>query len=42
MIQGIAEKLKTGRDQVDIILLEFANAFDKVPHQRLLYNLGFY
>ena len=29
-------------DQVDVILLDFAKSFDKVPHQRLLYKLSFY
>ena len=29
--EGIASKFRTGRDQVDIILLDFANAFDKAP-----------
>ena len=32
-IQGIASQLCSGRDQVDVILLDFAKAFDKVPHQ---------
>ena len=41
-IQGIASKLRSGRDQVDVILLDFAKAFDKVPHQRLLYKLNYY
>ena len=41
-IQGIASQLRTGRDQVDVILLDFAKAFDKVPHQRLLYKLNYY
>ena len=41
-IQDIASKLRSGRDQVDIILLDFAKAFDKVPHQRLLHKLQFY
>ena len=30
------------RDQVDLILLDFAKAFDKVPHQRLLSKLLYY
>ena len=30
------------REQHDVILLDFSKAFDKVPHQRLLYKLDFY
>ena len=41
-IQGISKKLKSGKDQVDVILLDFAKAFDKVPFQRLLLKLNFY
>ena len=41
-IEGIASKLRTGKDQVDIILLDFAKAFDKVPHIRLLHKLDYY
>ena len=41
-IQGITSKLRSGNDQVGVILLDFAKAFDKVPHQRLLYKLSFY
>ena len=40
--QGIASQLRSGRDQVDVILLDFAKAFDKVLHQRLLYKLSYY
>jgi hypothetical protein len=40
-IHDIASKLE--RDsQVDIILLDFAKAFDKVPHHRLLHKLEYY
>jgi hypothetical protein len=28
--------------QTDLIIMDFAKAFDKVPHQRLLYKLEFY
>ena len=40
-IQEIASKLSKGQ-QVDVILLDFAKAFDKVPHSRLLYKLDYY
>ena len=40
-IQDIAKNLSKGR-QVDIILLDFAKAFDKVLHARLLHKLDFY
>ena len=40
-IQEIASKLSK-EEQVDIILLDFAKAFDKVPHSRLMYKLDYY
>ena len=40
-IQEIAPKLSKG-EQVDVILLDFAKAFDKVPHSRLMYKLDYY
>jgi hypothetical protein len=40
-IHDIASKLK--RDsQIDVILLDFAKVFDKVPHHRLLHKLEYY
>ena len=41
-IQGIASSLRSGKDQVDVVLLDFSKAFDKVPHQRLFYKLSYY
>ena len=41
-IQGITCKLRSGKDQVFVILLDFAKSLDKVPHQRLLYKRSFY
>ena len=35
-IQGIVSSLCSGKDQVDVVLLDFSKALDKVPHQRLL------
>ena len=40
-IHEIAKHLSCG-SQVDIILLDFKKAFDKVPHARLLHKLDFY
>ena len=40
-IQKIAQNL-TSKGQVDIIFLDFAKAFDKVPHRRLLHKLKLY
>ena len=35
------QELARGLSEV-VILLDFAEAFDKVPHQRLLYKLNYY
>jgi hypothetical protein len=40
-IDAIARNMEEG-DQTDIILLDFAKAFDKVPHDRLLHKIEFY
>ena len=40
-IQDIASSVAKGK-QVDVILLDFAKAFDKVPHERLLRKLENY
>ena len=40
-IDGVARHLSDG-NQVDVILLDFKKAFEKVPHSRLLYKLDYY
>ena len=40
-IQEIARNM-TRKGQVDVILLDFAKAFDKVPHHRLLHKFNYY
>jgi hypothetical protein len=30
------------KEQIDLILLYFSKAFDKVPHERLLYKMEYY
>ena len=34
--------MSCGHRQTDVIVMDFAKAFDKVPHKRLLYKLDFY
>ena len=34
--------MSRGHRQTDVIVMDFAKAFDKVPHKRLLYKLDFY
>ena len=40
-IDDIARHISYG-NQIDVILLDFEKAFDKVSHSRLLYKLDFY
>ena len=40
-IQELADK-DNDNIQTDLIIMDFAKAFDKVPHQRLLYKLKYY
>ena len=40
-VHELARGLSEGK-QIDAILLDFSKAFDKVPHERLLYKLHYY
>ena len=40
-IQELA-KNNSDKIQTDVIVMDFAKAFDKVPHKRLLYKLKYY
>ena len=39
LIEDLASAMDS-RDQIDLIILDFCKAFDKVPHQRLLLKLN--
>ena len=41
-LYDIASKLRSGKKQVDILLLDFSKAFDIVSHLRLLHKQDFY
>ena len=40
-VQDLAKSMDLG-EQTDLILLDFSKAFDKVPHERLLYKAHYY
>ena len=42
MVSNLDRALNRGHRQTDVIIMDFAKAFDKVPHRRLLYKLHHY
>jgi len=40
-IQDLAKSLQNG-NQIDLILLDFSKAFDKVPHHGLIHKSNYY
>ena len=42
MVSNLDGALDRGQKQTDVIIMDFAKAFDKVPHRRLLYKLDHY
>ena len=42
IISNLDWALNCGHKQTDLIIMDFAKAFDKVPHRRLLHNLDYY
>ena len=42
MVSNLDRALNPDQKQTDVIIMDFAKAFDKVPHRRLLYKLDFY
>ena len=42
MVSNLDRALNRGHKQTDVIIMDFAKAYDKVPHRVLLYKLDFY
>ena len=42
MVSNMDGALDRGQKQTDVFIMDFAKAFDKVPHRRLLYKLDYY
>ena len=42
MVSNLDHALNGGQRQPDVIIMDFAKAFDKVPHNRLLYKLDYF
>ena len=42
MVSNLDRALNRSHKQTGVIIMDFAKAFDKVPHRRLLYKLDYY
>ena len=42
LFSNLVRALNRNHRQTDVIIMDFAKAFDKVPHRRLLYKLDYY
>ena len=42
LINNLDGAVNRGHKQTDLIIMDFAKAFDKVPHRRLLHKLDYY
>ena len=42
LVSNLDHALNRNHRQTDVIIMDFAKAFDKVPHRRLLYKLDYY
>ena len=42
LVSNLDRALNRNHRQTDVIIMDFANAFGKVPHRRLLYKLDYY
>ena len=42
MVSNLDGARDRGQKQTDVIIMDFTKAFDKVPHRRLLFKLGYY
>ena len=42
LVSNLDAALNRDQKQTDVIIMDFAKAFDKVPHRRLLYKLEYY
>ena len=42
IISNLDGAVNRGHKQTDLIIMDFAKSFDKVPHRRLLHKLEYY